>query len=186
VAGFSLDVWRLRAAERLRRATRTRKKLAERRFRRDTRFISGLTIIVEWCQKQGYSVTFGKTERGSVLDTEKKSILINCHFTPESQVYNLAHECGHILIGERPKDERFGMGYNADDPNEKRTLVHRIDVVDEEFEAWERGRKLAGRLGIRIDKKVFHHIRARYIKTYMKWCLKVDGHGGSISVDDKT
>lgn len=184
MADFSLDVWRSRAAERLRRATRARKKVAERRFKRDTKFISGLSVIIEWCQKQGYAVTFGKTANGGVLDTEKKSILINCHLSPESQVYNLAHECGHVLIGDRPKDERFGMGYNTDDPNERKTLVHRIDVVDEEFEAWERGRKLAGRLGVRIDKKIFHRARARYIKTYMKWALQVDGHGGSIDVDD--
>jgi hypothetical protein len=184
VADFALEVWKSKAADRAARAPRALKAKAARRLKRDTRFINGLSVIIEWCQKQGYAVTFGKTPNGGILDTANKSIQINCHLTPENQVYNLAHECGHILIGTREKDQRFGMGYTADEPNEKKTLVHRIDVVDEEFEAWERGRKLAGRLGVRIDKKSFHRARAQYIKTYMKWALQVDGHGGPLSGND--
>ena len=186
MAEFALDVWKSRAAERLRRAARARKKQAERQHKRDLRFIQGVSAFVEWARSQGYSVRFGKTAAGGEVDSEEKTILINCQLSPENQVYNLAHECGHILIGEREKDQRFGMGYNADEPNEKKTLHHRIDVVDEEFEAWDRGRKLAGRLGIRIDKKLFHQARARYIKTYMKWALQVDGHGGSLSGSTET
>jgi hypothetical protein len=184
VAEFALEVWKSRAAERLRRAPRARRTEANRRYKRDLRFINGIAAFVEWAKAQGYSVRFGKTAVGGEVDSEEKSILINCHLSPENQVYNLAHECGHILIGEREKDQRYGMGYNADEPNEKKTLVHRIDVVDEEFEAWDRGRKLAGRLGIRIDKKLFDRARATYIKTYMKWALQVDGHGGPLGGTD--
>ena len=178
MAEFALDLWRSRAAERLQRAPRARKKQAERRYKRDLRFIPGIAAFIDWAKQQGYRVTFGRTSHGGEVDSESKTILISHQLSPENQVYNLAHECGHILIGDREKDQRFGMGYNADDPNEKKTLVHKIDVVDEEFEAWDWGRKLAGRLGIRIDKKQFHRARAKYIKTYMKWVLKVDGHGG--------
>ena len=146
----------------------------------------GVAAFVEWARKQGFSVKFGRTAKGGLLDTEDKSILINSQLSPENQFYSLVHEGGPILIGEREKDQRFGMGYNADEPNEKKTLVHRIDVVDEEFEAWDRGRKLARRLGVRVDQKRFQQHRAAYIKTYMKWALKVDGHGGPLDDSSET
>jgi len=177
VAEFSLEVWRTRAAERLRRAPRARKAVAGRRFKRDTKFINGLATLIDWCQKQGYSVQFGRMSGGGELDSESKTLKVSSHLSPERQFYIAVHECGHLLIGDRKKTERFGMGYNADDPNEKKTFHHRIDVIDEEFEAWDRGRKLAGRLGVRIDKKRFHKFRAEYLKTYLKWALKVDGYG---------
>lgn len=175
MADFSLDLWRTRAAERLRRAPRARQTVAKLRFRRDTKFINALVVIIEWANKQGYSVSFGRMDGGGEIDSETKTLSISSSCSPEGQFYIAAHECGHLLIGDRKKTERFGMGYNADEPNEKKTLHHRIDVIDEEFEAWERGRKLAGRLGIRIDKKRFHQFRSQYLKTYMKWALKVDG-----------
>jgi len=180
VAEFSLDTWRTRAAERLRRASRASRGKATRQHKRDLRFILGVAAFIDWSKKQGYTVTFGRTDSGGEIDSDAKTILICSHLSPENQVYNLAHECGHLLIGDRPKDERFGMGYNTDNADERKTLVHRIDVVDEELEAWDRGRKLARRLGIRIDSKRFNKARATYIKTYMKWALKVDGHGKSL------
>lgn len=179
MAEFAADVWRTRAAERLRRAPRARRAEAQRRYKRDLKFTSALGVIIEWCNRQGYSVQFAKVTGGGEIDSENKSLKISSGRSAERQFYIITHECGHILIGDRSKDERFGMGYNTDDPNEKKTLHHRLDVIDEEFEAWERGRKLAGRLGIRIDKKRFHKFRAQYLKTYLKWALKVDGFGES-------
>lgn len=177
-----MDVWKARAAARFRRAESTGKPDAAARFSRDIKHIDDLAIVIAWCERRKLEVLFGKRANGII---EGKTVRINGRSAPEQQLYILIHECGHHLIGERERDERYGMGYNADEPNEKRTLLHRVDVVDEEFEAWDRGRKLAGRLGVKLDKEAFHRARASYLKTYMKWALKVDGYGGPIDGNEE-
>lgn len=95
------------------------------------------------------------------------------------------HECGHHLIGYASgPNERYGSGYQAEDSATKRSTVHRIDIVDEELEAWARGLKLAKRLGIKIDVNRFNHTKSEYIKTYLKWAAKVEGWKGPVSVND--
>ena len=176
MAEFALEVWRSRAAERLRRASRAHRAEARRRYKRDLKFSSGIGVIIEWAKKQGYSVKFKSVDGGGEVDDENKVIWV-CHsFTPEHQFYVLAHECGHILIGERERGARFSMTSTPTSVTEKKTLHYRIEVIDEELEAWERGRKLAGRLGIRIDKKKFHKFRVKYLQSYLKWALKIEGY----------
>jgi hypothetical protein len=77
----------------------------------------------------------------------------------------MLHECGHYLIGEKEKHERYGMGYSQLDPAVKATFAHKSDVVEEEYEAWWRGLKLARRLNIALDKSRFDEVRLSTLKT---------------------
>ncbi len=182
MARFDAEVWKARATARCARATAAGKPDAAARLDRDLKHIADLATVIAWCERKKLEVVFGKNPNGVI---EGKTIKINGRLRPEQQLYVLVHECGHHLIGSREKDDRYGQGYNADDPGEKRTLHHRVDVVDEEFEAWDRGRKLAGRLGVKLDRKAFHKARAGYLKSYMQWALRVDGYGGPIDGDDE-
>jgi hypothetical protein len=178
VARFDVEVWKARATARFNRATEAGKPDAATRFMRDIKAIDDMTVIVSWCERKKIEVVFDRNPNGAI---EGKRVRVNGRTRPEHQLYILVHECGHHLIGTRERDERYGWGYNADEPHEKRTLLHRVDVVDEEFEAWDRGRKLAARLGVKLDKEAFQRARASYLKTYMQWALKVDGYGGPIN-----
>lgn len=178
MAVFDVEVWKARATARFTRASTAGKPDAAARFQRDLKHIEDLAIIVAWCDKKKIEVVFDRKANGTI---EGKRIRVNGRTRPEHQLYILVHECGHHLIGSRERDERYGHGYNAEEPGDKRTLLHRVDVVDEEFEAWDRGRKLAARLGVRLDKEAFHKARATYLKSYMQWALKVDGYGGPIN-----
>lgn len=130
--------------------------------------IAHLATVVEWCEGRGIEVSFSRRFAG-VYEPSSMSILVCGRLEPEQQLHVLLHECGHHLVGDRKPGERYGKGWNSDDPNTKRTLVHRIDIIDEELEAWHRGLKLAKRLGIKVNLERYNVTRARYVKTYLQW-----------------
>lgn len=169
--------------ERLRARAIARAGSSQERIDLELKFISDLAKVIDWLDRKGMKVGTAR-HANAVYDPNTQTISINSRLAVEQQLYILLHECGHHLIGDRDRHERFGMGYNVYDTAESRTLVHRVDVVDEELEAWHRGRRLAGRLKIKIDKNAFDSARAAYMKTYMKWCLRVDGYNGKADADD--
>ncbi len=139
------------------------------------RAISDLSTLIEWVKERGVTVVFGNTPRdtGATLLQEQNIIKMSSRYMPEKQLFTLLHECGHMLIGERRKHERYGMGYKQEHhPIVSKTLHHRFDVLDEEMEAWFRGLRLARRLKIRVNKEAFHAHRLKCLKTYVKWVLE--------------
>jgi len=146
--------------------------------------INDLVAVIDWCSFRKLTVRFGKRPNG-LYEHSELAITINCHLAPEIQLHVLLHECGHHLIDSQKPKDRFVQGYDAaNDPEVKRTMTHRVDVVDEELEAWHRGAKLAKRLGIKLDRERYNQTRSEYVKTYMKWALKVDGYNGDLGEDD--
>ena len=145
--------------------------------------IDQITKLVDWCSTKRLDVVFARRANG-LYERDKRRITVNGRLAPESQLFVLMHECGHHLIGRPSPEERFGTGYQAADPNVKRTTLHRVDVVDEELEAWARGLKLAKRLGVEVDLDRYNRTRSEYVKTYLKWAAKVEGWSGPLSEDD--
>lgn len=177
---FDSELWRSRAWARHQRAlasSKVQKSSANAKYERDLAAISGLTTLVTWCVEHGLQVEFKKIDAGE-FDPEEKLIKISSRLSPERQLFFLLHESGHFLIGDKKKHQRFGMGWPQIGRSKiKRTFHHRIDVVDEELEAWFRGRKLSKRLKLRINLKRFDAFRTEALKTYLKWALKIDGYG---------
>lgn len=186
MAVFDAELWRARAWSRYQNALAAGadKSWATARWDRDVVHVNALATLDGWCAERGIEVKFCKRE-GGIYYPEDKRIKINGRLQPEKQVFFLLHECGHHLIGDKEKHERFGMGYPQDDPNLKRTFHHRCDIVDEEFEAWHRGFKLARRLHLRINKERFDRTRAEMLKSYFKWALRTDGYGKDDDDDDE-
>lgn len=181
MGAFDPELWRTRAWSRYQRTlvkdpNKSTPVGLRSVWERDVVAIESLTTLVSWCLDRGIDVNFCKHE-GGIYYPENKRIKINGRLQPEKQVFFLLHECGHHLIGDKEKHERFGMGYSQDDVSVKRTFHHRCDIVDEEFEAWHRGFKLAKRLRLTIDKERFDRTRAKMLKTYFKWSLRIDGYG---------
>lgn len=134
-----------------------------------------LSSLTTWCTKRGIIVEFKKAANGAFFPDEKR-IEINARLKPENQVYCLLHECGHVLIGHKNTNERFGMGYPSSNvPRIARRLTHKCDVIDEELEAWYRGFKLSRRLKFNVDKQRFDAFKSKMIISYMKWALNVGG-----------
>lgn len=176
---FDEDVWRARAWDRLSRAARVKRQesAAYKKWLCDLKHINSLRVVVEWCKARSLTVTFCK-KAGGMYYTADREIKISGRAAPKRQLHLLLHECGHCLIGEKEKDERFGMGYGkSDDAKVNRTAHHRLDILEEEFEAWHRGWRLGLRIGalVEADKQEYDKTRTQLLYTYVKWTAKDPG-----------
>lgn len=173
---FNADIWRDRAWKRFQRAVRRGDKHksvrgAEEQWFRDAIYIDKLQRLVKWCDSRKLDVVFGKRENGTYYP-ESKEMVISGRAAPEKQLHYILHECGHHLIGMKEQHDRFGMGYPQIDPVIKRTFNHRVACLEEELEAWHRGRKLAGRLKLNLDMEEFDRTRLGCIRSYIKWTAR--------------
>jgi len=176
---FDHEVWQARAWDRFQKAivAGNDQDRVTQRWSEDIKYVSALRVVVEWCESRSLIVTFCK-RGGGIYYSADKEIKISGRASPKHQLHILLHECGHHLIGIKDKHERYGMGYAVTESNDKKTFHHRIDIVDEEFEAWHRGWKLALRLGAlnKFDKPGFDKTRILMLRTYLLWATKSPGY----------
>ena len=162
-----------RARERLaRRGPVEGKELAEYRHAVDYISIIGLEKLVGWLSKRGFILEFSNGI--SVYDPAHKKITLTAKSSLEHQLYSLLHECGHLLIDKSGKAMRmYTNGYpKIDYEVGGRDVLHKVDVIGEEYEAWNKGLGLAVRLGIYVRRDEFDRLKARSISSYFRWALK--------------
>lgn len=162
---------RLVAARRVRWVGRERLDRVRSQFSRALRDISKL---VKWIGENGWHVLFGPGLKDEYF-AEGQLIHVNSSASPPVQLVTLLHECGHILINtRRPYDEeRFGRGWPlADGPKSKKNDIFRVAVIDEELASWEEGRKLARKLKIAVDGKLWDRLKSGSVMTYVKWAAR--------------
>lgn len=174
---FQLALWEERARDKCSRAGSrgpARARSAQVRLWVDLAAARGLERVVDWAAGRGLTVLFTSKRDSGVFSSGDKTIYINSTLTPEHQLFVLLHECGHVLVGsEKPGvHHRFKLGYPSwDDPGVSGKLVHRCAILEEEFEAWHRGHRLAKKLGVPLDEDRWAEIKTRYIKSYLKWTI---------------
>jgi len=176
---FQLETWEARARERFRRSVGSDPERSRARLVVDLDAARGLDEVVRWAGGRGVSVAFTNRRDAGVFSSEEKTIYINSTQAFERQLFVLLHECGHLLVGsEKPgAHHRFKLGYpSSDDPNLRGKFIHRCAVLEEEFEAWHRGHRLAKKLGIEIAEDRWAKLKATLIKSYIKWTMKHDDY----------
>jgi Uncharacterized conserved protein len=134
--------------------------------------VTGISRLVEWCKKKNIEVDFSRKDNEWL--PLKRRIVINMSSNVEIQLCFLLHECGHILIETNSPHKtkmRWNHGYTTTNKGAKRKVRHKIEVLDEELEAWYRGRILADRLKIRLNDDKFHDCKATACLTYARWLL---------------
>jgi len=180
MAQFDPVLWRQRAWERLRRAAKRSSTgkptpVQEAAWASDFAAVADIETVAAWCKVRCITVEFDKVEPGTngVFDTAAKKVTVSSRATAQKQLITLLHECGHYLIGDKDEDDRFKMGYcmQHDDAIAK-TFPHKLACVEEEFEAWHRGWKLAQRLGLSLDRASFDELRLSCLKSYIKWTTR--------------
>jgi len=183
VATFDPEVWRDRASKRYYGAHDSKKDTAAATYVCSLAAIDGLTLLIDWCQSKSLCIKF--TNRyGGYFDPNKKEVQVNARLAPEMQLIVLLHECGHFLVDVHRPKHRINRGYDALDALAGKTTESRVDIVDEELEAWRRGLSLAKRLKIKLNEEKYNQVRSKCVKTYMKWAVKVDGYGDSLKEDE--
>lgn len=167
MATFNVQEWRQRAEHRFQRSSAKSKEVALSRFRKELRHIRDIEVVLAWCEAKKLTVEFKRLP--SMYYPDGLNIVVSSHLSTEARLHVLLHECGHHLIGTKDEHERFGRGYSD---TRTRSAHHKLDVLEEEFEAWHRGLKLAARLGVKVDKESYDRTRITHLKTYVRWAAK--------------
>jgi len=121
----------------------------------------------------GYEVHEGP-DMQDVCMSDIKEINICSRKGIENKLYGLLHECGHALIREnwnkfqKEFPAHAACGY---DHRKNRTDGYRVSLVEEEYEAWKRGKRLAKRLGIELDEERFEKHKTKCLMSYMHWAV---------------
>ena len=133
-------------------------------------------LIEIWINKKGYELVEGLTDQ-HIPDLMR--ITYSKRLKPENQIYSILHECGHLIIQNSAcYDQRYKIQTEAlEDGRKKRSLRWRINFLKEEFEAWDKGKQLAEKLGIEIDLDEYDRYAARWLKTYCQFVVDKD-YGG--------
>ena len=117
----------------------------------------------------GYEV-FEAPDYSDSCYSDVKEIRICSRNGVEKRLFALLHECGHALIRENWK--KFSKEFPAHaecghDGRKNCSDAYRISLLEEEFEAWKRGKRLAKRLGIEIDEERYEKHKAKCLMSYV-------------------
>ena len=99
-------------------------------------------------------------------------ISINSRQNLRYQLHTLLHEAGHALI--RSRKDKFEKEY----PGLKKrnnSVERKLDTLKEEFQAWDRGKKLADRLGLDLDEAWWRRHKKNCLYDYVRWASNVGG-----------
>lgn len=125
-----------------------------------------LKRLKQYAERKDWLV-FESDENSASVST--KTVRIKRKATPETKVYFLIHELGHLALHEHlDYPDKFGISLRArSDSN-----PHRTTRVYEEFEAWNAGEAIALMLGIKLNQEKFTRLKARCLMTYMEWACR--------------
>jgi hypothetical protein len=170
---FNPDRLKQRALDRY---ERNRKKMdvadASLALQRELLALAGMVKLASWLEKRKIPLVIKKMTGGEYNDVDRV-VSLSGRISREKQLIFLIHECGHVLVGKPKRDERFGMAEIK--IGERCTFRHKLDVIEEEFEAWHRGKKLARRLNIEYDKVLLEQEKQSALVSYIKWANGEEG-----------
>ncbi len=132
---------------------------------------AGYYKVIAWAENIGYQIVEGAEEQDACW-SDVKQITIYSSQGIEKRLYSLLHECGHALI--RANWRKFESEYPAHataevDARRMKSDKYKISLVEEEVEAWKRGRRLAKRLGVYIDDEKFNKLKTKCLMSYFSW-----------------
>jgi hypothetical protein len=174
---FDKQIWLDRAAKRARTALTKGcpSQLVNQALAIDTQAIDDLENLIAWLQAREVNVSFTRSRCGGqfTMVGPFPKIQVTNNFLPRNQLYILLHEVGHWMVPKRLK-ARYANGYaKSSNPHQTSRVVHRVDVLDEELEAWWRGRALALKLGLKsFNEDAYAAFKAKRIVSYAQWLVK--------------
>lgn len=123
--------------------------------------------IEKWILKNGYTIRFGIRD---LVDYEKKEILLRKN--QKNLIYSALHECGHVILcNDKSYSKKYKSLLKAEmyDARHYKSNIYKYKKIKEEIEAWEKGLKLAKKLGIKINIDDYEIYASKYIMSYAKY-----------------
>jgi len=130
--------------------------------------------IVEWIKKKGY--TFELSDK-DLYDPDERKIYVKKRLSKHHRLYAGLHECGHLLVQQNifSYEKRYKTQVDGVMDGRKRSsLRYRIDFLKEEYDAWDRGFRLAKRLGIYVNKDNYYNYASKCLGSYCQWVVAKD------------
>jgi hypothetical protein len=154
----------------------TRSETLQKRRAEEAKAAQGITRLVRWFADRGFEAVFGRNFRDEIF-YDLKRVKICSRPSLQSQLIGLLHEAGHLLLfrDEKAYTERFGRGWPKAKSGNARVLksaVHRVQLFEEELEAWNRGRSLASRLRLTVNPHLWTKWRYTCLAHYAGYTAK--------------
>ena len=137
-------------------------------------WLTKIDKLSEWLNARGVKVVTGKRV-DSRYEPSEKTIYLQVTKDKEEAFYTLLHECGHVLIEQNGKS--FYRSYPSPDTVDwcdlmaTKDVVQQVSIIAEELEAWNRGERLASRLGLEIQRRRWNKTRSVCVSGYMHYIL---------------
>lgn len=131
--------------------------------------------IKRWVENKGFDLVVSND--GDYVSFVDKVVVVNKRSSKENMIFSLLHECGHICQRQKMRNYFNDFKHQLlgnDDRRKSRSYSYRVSVLEEEFDAWKRGRRLAKRLKINIDEDNYQRYKSRCIVTYAEWLTSRD------------
>tara|TARA_B100000676_G_C17925005_1_gene757640 strand:- start:152 stop:631 length:480 start_codon:yes stop_codon:yes gene_type:complete len=136
-------------------------KELEKRRKHSEYIEAQIQTVVDYLEDEcDIAVEFGGKLNAFFYDDEL--ITISNRQSPTSKLFTLLHEAGHYLL--REQYDQFPVR-----PNKREPKSYRIDVLHEEFLAWDRGLELASELGLMINDEDWRKITHKHLYDYISW-----------------
>lgn len=142
-----------------------------------TKFNQNINKIKKWAEKNKIKLVATTKEGDGSWCPKTKTVSYNSRLSLENRVFVILHECGHFLVerGLNGENTRYSAQNKAMvDKRSKFSQAYRVEVLREEFDAWERGERLAKRLELDIDYKNYKKFLTKCVVTYCDWIARRD------------
>ena len=131
-------------------------------------WIKQLRDLERYCNVKGYRV-IAKSDAAEVVYYDKRLIVLDTKKADEITMYYLLHELGHVrLLNSKKYYQTYGYVLAN---FSKTSLTYKCATVQEELDAWQEGLKLAGMLGLHVDRRKWEVTKTKCIATYFSWAL---------------
>lgn len=136
-----------------------------------------INIATKWAKEVKQITVVFTTGQEDRYMPEDRLIVINESQSDENQLYTLLHECGHAMNRENGSLEyRYGkyklLAKSDETGKPIKSYAYRVQVLDEEMQAWKNGKEIATTLGIKIDEVSYENCAAKCIMSYVDWAAE--------------
>lgn len=128
--------------------------------------------LSDWCETNNIDIEECNKKNSDSFCPSERTIVLYKRQPTSVKKNTLIHEIGHVLIflaRVRNKNRKVVGRTLREFDRPIRTWSDRVAILMEEIEAWDRGERLAKKLGVRFDKKQFHRERALAVASYIKF-----------------
>jgi Zn-dependent peptidase ImmA (M78 family) len=120
--------------------------------------------VIQYLESRKVEVRKG---RDNCYYPEPRTIVYNAQGSYTNQLYTLLHEAGHFLQEKSRNFSAMSLIYEKS-ADELHTNYQKYRLLEQEMDAWDRGAKLAKRLGIKLDILDYRKNAAYFIMCYVK------------------